>query len=338
MKLTKSAAFLLAGAIIGASITAGTVAVEAGAGSTATSAPTWYACLSSKGALSKVGATSPTCTGTSSAISWNSFSLPIGDSYVNGYFIGPNANLNNADLTGANLSDGDLKGADLTGANLSGAILSGANLAGVSSGSIAGVPASLPTGWSLIGGYLIGPGANLRNALLQGADLTSANLSGASVSGANFSGADLSGANIEGVDLSGIDLSYANFTGENLIGFNLSNSNLAGSNLSEVSLASANLDGVSSGMITGIPTALPANWLLVNGYLIGPRSNLTDAQLVAANLSNADLVEANLSGANLYQATLPIWNVNLSGVIWNNTECPNGFSSAAYSPQTCQNT
>ena len=56
--------------------------------------------------------------------------LPSGYQMVNGYFIGPCANLNNADLSGANLNGADLSGADLDGADLSGANLSGANLSG----------------------------------------------------------------------------------------------------------------------------------------------------------------------------------------------------------------
>ena len=79
--------------------------------------------------------------------------LKYGKGTVNGYKIGPdvnldgadlrNADLRGADLIGANLTRSDLRGADLTEANLYGANLSSANLAG----------------------------ANLRGAVLQAADL-----------------------------------------------------------------------------------------------------------------------------------------------------------------------
>ena len=79
---------------------------------------------------------------------------PDGTGTVNGYSIGPNADLSGADLRDANLSGADLSGAYLRDANLSGADLSGADLSDA---------------------YLIG--AILRDANLSGANLYSANLS-----------------------------------------------------------------------------------------------------------------------------------------------------------------
>ena len=84
-------------------------------------------------------------------------SLPADWSLVNGYFVGPHADLSGADLSDANLSGLNLSGANLYGSNLSGSNLSGANLFGVRSGGITGTPASLPAGWSLANGYLVGP-------------------------------------------------------------------------------------------------------------------------------------------------------------------------------------
>ena len=48
---------------------------------------------------------------------------------LNGYLIGPSADLSGADLSFANLTGANLSGADLTGANLSGTDLTGADLA-----------------------------------------------------------------------------------------------------------------------------------------------------------------------------------------------------------------
>ena len=111
---------------------------------------------------------------------------------VNGYCITPGANLKHANLAGAdlrhanlniaNLTRSNLASADLTDAILSGAVLKGANLGGanlesadlsgvdltlaklrgadlseVVSGGISGTPTSLPTGWQLIDGSLVGP-------------------------------------------------------------------------------------------------------------------------------------------------------------------------------------
>jgi uncharacterized protein YjbI with pentapeptide repeats len=46
---------------------------------------------------------------------------------------------------------------NLTGANLTNANLTGVALNGVISGGIIGTPAALPSGWTLVGGVLIGP-------------------------------------------------------------------------------------------------------------------------------------------------------------------------------------
>ena len=75
---------------------------------------------------------------------------------VNGFLIGPGANLYGADLRGANLYWAKLEGANLRGANLYGANLDGANLYG----------------------------ADLQGADLQGANLQWANLQGADLEGA----------------------------------------------------------------------------------------------------------------------------------------------------------
>ena len=75
---------------------------------------------------------------------------------VNGYYIGPKANLAYANLAYANLAYANLEGANLEGADLK--------------------------------------GANLRYADLVDANLVDANLAGANLEGANLAGADLRGA------------------------------------------------------------------------------------------------------------------------------------------------
>ena len=178
--------------------------------------------------------------------------LPSEWTLLNRYFIGPNANLNQAilfgdDLSGAKMSGADLKGADLgqadlSGADLSGAnlsnlnfmgtnltntLLTGANLTGVVSGSIVGTPLS-PAGWKLFNGYLVGPDANLNEAILTGIDLTGADLKGADLTGANLINANLTGTDLTGTDLTGV-ISYS---------------------------------------VVGTPF-LPEGWALLDGYLVG---------------------------------------------------------------------
>ena len=122
------------------------------------------------------------------------------------------AKLSGADLSGAKLSGADLTGADLgqadlTGADLSNTLLTGANLTGLVSGSIVGTPLS-PAGWKLFNGYLVGPDANLSEAILTGIDLIGADLGQADLTGANLINANLTGADLTGADLTGV-ISYS---------------------------------------------------------------------------------------------------------------------------------
>lgn len=70
-KIPRSIVLVAVGVIAGAIIATGTtVAIEAGATGAST---TYYACLSARGALSKVGTATPTtCSNSSPVISWNS--------------------------------------------------------------------------------------------------------------------------------------------------------------------------------------------------------------------------------------------------------------------------
>jgi uncharacterized protein YjbI with pentapeptide repeats len=160
------------------------------------------------------------------------------------------ANLTNSDLEGAflfeaNLTNANFSGANLTGADTIGAILTGADfsssiLTNVTSDNDVGTPASLPSNFEVVSGYLVGPSANL------------------SIS--NLTGADLSGADLMNTNLSSAGLDDANLTGANLTGANLSGAYLFG----------ATLTGVISGDIVGTPGELPIGWQLINGTLVGP--------------------------------------------------------------------
>jgi hypothetical protein len=127
---------------------------------------------------------------------------------VNGYEIGPKADLRGADLWCTNLEGANLKGADLSDANLEDANLMGAYLYSA----------------NLEGANL--EGANLRGANLYSANLEGADLYGADLVGANLRGADLKGANLAGASLMGADLAGANLEGADLIGADLRCANL----------------------------------------------------------------------------------------------------------------
>jgi len=217
------------------------------------------------------------------------------------------ANLSGADLAGADLAIAKMIGANLSGANLtnanldqvifesanlSSADLTGATMIEVYSGLVTASPApTLPTGWQLTDGYLVGPRADLGEAALAGADLSSADLAGAFLDGANLTGASLGSAD--------------------LVGATLGTANLAKADLNNADLTSASLAGVKSGGITGTTTMLPADWQLKSGYLAGPGADLSGDSASGVNLSGTDLAASfygtDLSGANLSHA-------NLSGI------------------------
>ena len=134
---------------------------------------------------------------------------PDGTGTVNGYSIGPGANLSNVNLPNANLEGANLSGADLSDAFLSNANLEGANLSGADLSDAFLSFANLE-GADLTGADL--SGANLRFARLSDADLSSANLSGADFTLAKLRFADLSGANLYGADLRDADLFGAIWT------------------------------------------------------------------------------------------------------------------------------
>lgn len=232
------------------------------------------------------------------------------------------ANLSSAILTNADVTAADFTGAVLTGTRVQAANFTTADFSAVVSGNITGVPAALPSSWQLIQGYLIGPTANLVGANLSGQNLNGVDLNDVDLTGANLSGV-ISG-NITGTpaalppswqltrgyligpsaNLSGVDLAGATLTNANLRGVNLSYADLSGTDLSGVDFSNANLDGadlsnVVSGNIMGFPSALPTQWQLVKGYLIGPFANLSGADLTGADLTRVNIRGANLTGANL---------------------------------------
>jgi uncharacterized protein YjbI with pentapeptide repeats len=251
--------------------------------------------------------------------------LPTNWKFIAGYLVGPNANLDGADLGGANLSDLDLgyvtmNGANLADANLAGAEMATTSLGAVRSGGITGTPASLPASFVLLGGYIIGPGVNLTKAdlasrNLDGLDISQATLADADLAKAQLSGtklnsSDLVGADLKDAELANTDLSEADLTGDNLSGLaptmsdfsyaslkgvNFTDADLSGNTLTGANLTGATLTGLKSGGVLGEPSYLPANWSAFYGYLIGPGADLAGVSLHNDVLANLDLAEAPLT-------------------------------------------
>jgi len=201
------------------------------------------------------------------------------------------------------LTNINLYGYDFTDVNLT-----GATLTGVASGNITGTPSAMPTDYSLIGGYIVGPDVDLTNA-----NLTNANLDGANLSGADLTGALLDGAYLIGANLTGADLDGAYLIGALLDGLNLSTATLTGAILTDASLTGAILTGANlDGAILTNANLSGANF---DGVVLGG-TDLTGVNLTNANLDGATLTGADLTGANLDGATLT--GANLDGVISGN--------------------
>ena len=206
--------------------------------------------------------------------------------------------LANADFTGADLSNTNLTGAKLrfakfSGANLTNADFSNADLYRISSGAVIGNPSQLPVGWGGLNGYLVGPTADLRFAVLHNLDLT-----GFDIRGVLFDGAELSESNFEGLDLCGSSFIGANLTAARLVAIgqdnplfwsgciplNLSDATLTGANLARGNFSRANFEGAGMAASTVVQT------------------NFQDATLKGADLSGANMYMASVDNANFESA------------------------------------
>ena len=250
--------------------------------------------------------------------------LPTGWRLYHQILFGPGANLNGLDLSGLDLSGIDLTGAALASTTVTGTGFAGATLTQVYSGSIVGTPASLPSPWSIVGGFLVGPTASLSFAHLDGLDLSGATLDHASLTGASLVGTDLTARDLTGATLSSANLTdahlagatldnaavtFANLTRADLTGAVAHAADLSGSTLTSAKLGAADLStsvlqAVVSRSVTGTPAALPASWHLVHGYLVGPGADLSGADLRGQKLAGFDLHGIALNGGSLAAADL----------------------------------
>ena len=188
---------------------------------------------------------------------------------------------------------------------------------------------SILTGCVLVGACISAPVAS--GAAHAGASKGPGNCSAAPAPGVNWNTCDKSNGTLTGVNLSAASLGWTNFKHANLSNTNLSYTKLdppsgtggaggasegshrgtnfdstilTGARVNGADLKWAEFHGVVSGGITGTPLSLPANWRIVNGFLIGPASNLTDADLTSANLTGAHFHNANLTNARLSGASM----------------------------------
>ncbi len=180
---------------------------------------------------------------TGSLINTTNAVLPSGYVFRTGYIVGNGVSLVGALLTGQTFANLSMRGVDLSGAtltsttftntDLSGATIRNTNLSGLNfatatitnlassglNGGSGGSAVVLPSGYSIISGFLIGPTVNMSSNDMSGIVIPASR----SCSSANFSSANLTNA-----DLSGVNLSNARFTGANLTNANFANTNLSG--------------------------------------------------------------------------------------------------------------
>jgi len=223
--------------------------------------------------------------------------LPQGWLVMNGFLLGPQADLNsfnlsNMNLTNINLSEANLSYSLLVNANLNNVDLSEANLERAYANGITGTPLALPTDWDLEKGLLIGPKANLTSLTITDVDFRNFNISGASLRGSA-----LVRANLSGMDMRDVLIDMAA----------LINTNINGTDFTGV-----DFEGLISRGVTGTPASLPEGWVLHSGFLFGQYANLSSADLSNMDLTGIDLADVNLAAANLY-------NANLAGVDLRNT-------------------
>jgi uncharacterized protein YjbI with pentapeptide repeats len=236
-----------------------------------------------------------------------------------GYLIGTGVDISNAVLTGT-----DLSGIVFTDAVMHGAQLAGASLVNARSGGIRGVPASLPTGYTFVndnpsGGYIVG-----RQIDLSGADLTNCVLSGMDVSGANLTNAIMvntrAGPALIGPPAAFPSSAYrylvsgaiggfiigpsVDVLGANLSGADLSGYNFIGANVTGVDFSGANLVNIRSGKTVGPPVRMSPPYVFMTdnsagGFIVGPRVDLTGADLTDCQFTGLDISGATFTNAIL---------------------------------------
>jgi uncharacterized protein YjbI with pentapeptide repeats len=308
------------------------------------------------GLVGVTSATLPSAAYVARAATYNVFLGP--------YIITRNLNFTNIDLTAVSLVGADLSGCNLTAATLTNADISGANLRGTTltsiitggliSNSSGATVTTLPTGYIIRGGFIVGPSVNLVGANLSNQDISGQSLVGVNLTGANFLGANFTrvvSGSITGADsaslpngyvarngyilgpyvllrgittgLTGINISGVPLTGADLSGCVFTNSDFTNVDISGANLSRVTFTGVTSGGITGgTSTALvmPTGFVMRGGYILGAGVSLINANLTGSlDLTDVILTNANISGANFTGAN---FTRLITGGVINNATAP----------------
>jgi uncharacterized protein YjbI with pentapeptide repeats len=199
---------------------------------------------------------------------------------VNGFIVGEGV-----DLREEQLGNADLSNLSLAGAILDRADLSQAKLDNVSSGGLLGTPI-LPSGWMIDQGWLLGPTANLQDAMfkerttpvsLEGFDLTKANLDGS-------------------------DLGLFQGTPKVPTGWTVLVTGRGGSLRTLVGPTSKPID--SSNQEYPPSAVLSPEYVRLDRYWFGPNVRVWGSTPVVGSLNKIDLSESTLFGLDFRGATL----------------------------------
>ena len=135
--------------------------------------------------------------------------------------------------------------ATLSGATITGAQFSKANFTQLIAVGVTGAAHTLPTGWRVISGYLIGPKVNLQNAVL---------------TGLNFTGVNLTGAIFYKATLTNV-----NFTKANLTSVYLGSATLVHCTMTKAVMTGATMTSIISSRLVGLPAKFPAGYGMLGG-------------------------------------------------------------------------
>ena len=270
-------------------------------------------------------------------------------SIVNGYFVGPYVDLSGSYLFNQSLANTNLTGVNFTNSNLSGITSGGISSTATISGVTATVAPTLPTGYGLTGGYIIGPDMNFTGADLSGFDFTNVNLSGTIFTGANItyvkSGNTLSSpttllpilpdasyvflnnyllgpiVNLSSKDLSGMQFYGLSLSGSIFTSANFSYADISGTIIDGANFTGATFTRTQSRRIPQ-PTIAPTftagtagGYVIRNGYLIGANVDLSNVDFTGLDLSNTVLTNANL-------VTATFTNTRSGGITFNSLTPP----------------
>jgi uncharacterized protein YjbI with pentapeptide repeats len=220
---------------------------------------------------------------------------------VANYIIGPNVNLTGVDFSGV-----DLRHTNLTNVNFV-----NANLYNVRTGFITGTPQQLPTLYSFISGFIIGPSTDLSGADLSGGNLANVSIENADLTNANFY--NVSSGGIQGVPRKPLNAPYVVTSNGYIVGPNvdlnnstMTNIDLRGLTLTNAQMLNVNFTNTKTGNNIGLPRSLTPPYIhvqttLSGGFIVGPSIDISYGNFSYADISTADLTNAKLSNATFFQ-------------------------------------